>query len=858
MVHFFRLMLGLALVMFALAARAQTTVTLLTGWNLLGNGSTAKIDVAAPALFGDASRVTSVWKWLTASNRWAFYSPALDSAALSNFAAGKGYDVLSTVTGGEGFWVHASTPFSVQLPDTPPVLAATLFASLPAGWNLIATGETQVPADLDVTSLWAWDNWQSGWYFHSPRLNAGTELTTYIQHQGYLDFNAANKKLGPGEGFWIKKPEPWSLRPASEAGLTAYFQEAFGPASKSYLNTPWVGGVMTTVGTPSAVADTAAAVFSGTTLQEAGVDEADLIKSDGVHVFGLERTSTSGGTSNVLLRQQLNALAVDAALVPVDSLRLPFAGNVRSTGLYLDSTRQQLVAVGEAAMSWGIYDAWFAPQSWAQGATEVLLVDTSSTTQMKTRRTLHLSGQLIGSRRIGSTLYLVLRSYPTVVGLDTTWHTEKTASNQAVVSKLQAAQLLPTLSIDGGAAQPLVDAASCFTQEQNSFKSADVVTIVGIDLAAATHSHAARCFTGGTEAFYMSDRSLYLATTRNTYTYKGMYPVYAAQTSTDIHKFALSGVSIDYRGSGNVTGHLGFDQNRKSFRMGEYDGALRVITQTASTWGGWLAVPLAVSDPAGTVSATLVPPVVADSPGHLSILQESDGTLKRVGELPNAQRPAPLGKPGEQLYASRFIGARGYLVTYRLTDPLYVLDLSQPSDPKIAGELQVSGYSDYLFPLTENLLLGVGKEAISDGTSGDGRFAWYQGVKLSLIDVADPTHPREAARSLVGKRGTDATVLHDHHGIALQTLGGVVRVSLPVSLHDSPPYLATGAASDYFKFTRTELQKFEINLSGQSLVERPPLGSKLAGERSISSDRSLLWNNQVHYYQDGVWRSGVW
>ena len=205
-----------------------------------------------------------------------------------------------------------------------------------------------------------------------------------------------------------------------------------------------------------------------------------------------------------------------------------------------------------------------------------------------------------------------------------------------------------------------------------------------------------------------------------------------------------------------------------------------------------------------------------------------------------------------------FIGARGYLVTYRLTDPLYVLDLSQPSDPKIAGELQVSGYSDYLFPLTENLLLGVGKEAISDGTSGDGRFAWYQGVKLSLIDVADPTHPREAARSLVGKRGTDATVLHDHHGIALQTLGGVVRVSLPVSLHDSPPYLATGAASDYFKFTRTELQKFEINLSGQSLVERPPLGSKLAGERSISSDRSLLWNNQVHYYQDGVWRSGVW
>ena len=842
MVHFFRLMVWLALGVFALGAKAQTTVSLLTGWNLLGNGSTGKIDVAAPALFGDASRVASVWKWLPASNRWAFYSPALDGPGLSAFAASKGYDVLGTVVGGEGFWVHASTPFSVQLPDTPPMLTATLFASLPVGWNLIATGETKAPADMDVTTLWAWDNWQAGWYFHSPRLNAGTELATYIHSQGYLDFNAANRKLMPGEGFWVKKPEPWSLRPASEAGLTAYFQEAFGPAaSKSYLNTPWIGAVLTSTATPGAVADTASAVFSGTTLQEAGVDEADLIKSDGVHVFGLERTPTSAGTSNVLQRQRLNAQATDAALVPVDSLKLPFSGNVRSTGIYLDPARQQLVAVGESAMSWGIYDAWFAPQSWAQGATEVLLVDTSSPIQMKLRRTLHLSGQLIGSRRIGATLYLVLRSYPTVVGLDAAWPVEKTAVNQAVVNKMQAAQLLPTLSIDGGAAQPLVDAASCFTQEQNSFKSADVVTLVGIDLAAASHSHAARCFTGGTEAFYMSDRSLYLATTRNTYTYNGMYPVYAAQSSTDIHKFALNGVAIDYRGSGNVTGHLGFDQNRKSFRMGEYDGALRVITQTAPTWSGWLAVPVAT-----------------DSPGHLSILQESDGTLKRVGELPNTQRPAPLGKPGEQLYASRFIGTRGYLVTYRLTDPLYVLDLSQPSDPKIAGELQVSGYSDYLFPLTENLLLGVGKEAVSDGTSGDGRFAWYQGVKLSLIDITDPTRPREAARSLAGKRGTDATVLHDHHGIALQTLGGVVRVSLPVSLHDTPPYLATGAASDYFKFTRTELQKFEINLSVQNLSERTPLTSKLTDQRDISSDRSLLWNNQVHYYQNGVWRSGLW
>jgi hypothetical protein len=656
-----------------------------------------------------------------------------------------------------------------------------------------------------------------------------------------------------------------SLTSATDATLTANFREALGPTSKLYLAGDNVPIPPVTV---SASETTSAAVFSGTTLQEIGVDEADLIKSDGAYVFSLEQATANDYARNVLRRQRLDEAATDAALVPVDSLKIPFSADVHGSGLYLDSEHLQLAAVGEGATGWGIYNAWFSPQSWGQGVTEVSLIDTTSPRQMQTRRKLRMTGQLIGSRRLGSTLYLVMRSYPQVAGLDPWWPTDKTAANQAVIDSLQASQLLPTLSIDGGATQPLVQASSCFTQENNATKSADIITIVGIDLASITHRHAARCFTGGTEAFYMSDKSLYLATTRTAYTYSGAFPVYSTQTTTDIHKFALDGLDIAYRGSGSVTGHLGFDQNRKSFRMGEYNDALRVITQTATTWGGWVALPvIAVSTPATTPATTIAPGTTAltattslpaESPGHLTILQESAGTLVVVGELPNAARPGPLGKPGEQLYASRFIRTRGYLVTYRLTDPFYVLDLSDPTDPKIASELQVSGYSDYLFPVTDNLLLGVGKEAIADGSAGDGRFAWYQGVKLALIDVSDPAHPRETARSVIGRRGTDATVLHDHHGIALQTVGDTVRVSLPVSLSETPSPWATGAVYDYFQFTRTELQKFEINLSGQSLSALPALASNLTGQRDISSDRSLLWNNQVHYYQNSTWRSALW
>ncbi len=101
-------------------------------------------------------------------------------------------------------------------------------------------------------------------------------------------------------------------------------------------------------------------------------------------------------------------------------------------------------------------------------------------------------------------------------------------------------------------------------------------------------------------------------------------------------------------------------------------------------------------------------------------------------------------------------------------------------------------------------------------------------------------------------------MLHDHHGIALQTAGNNVRVGLPVSLNDTTPSYSTGAANDYFQFTRTELQKFEIDVLAKTLTPRTALASTLPNQRDTSDDRALLWNDQVHYYQNGIWRSGGW
>ena len=659
----------------------------------------------------------------------------------------------------------------------------------------------------------------------------------------------------------------WSLKATNANELKTYFEKAVPAADKIQIIPP----ALPTVGVPVSSAPGAtntststAATPSQTTLQEAGVDEADLVKADATYVYSIDPLPNNAGRL-LLNRQKLSTNSSSPNLTPSDSFKLEFSKGVDGTSLYLDADRNQIAAIGTQSAGWtyGITTAknWFVPTSWRNGVTEILLVNAPASGNLKQTRQIKLGGHLIGSRRIGATLYMVLRSYPQAINADS--------------SAVKATDYLPAIIVDGAAEQPLVDPASCLLQTGNVSASADVITLVAIGLATDKHSRAARCFTGGTEAFYMSEQSVYLATTRTSYSMSGTVPFYAASTSIDIHKFALQGLNMAYRGSGNVKGHLGFDQNRKSFRMGEFNDSLQVITETRTNWflpvilpmpvaipitGGAPIPPIASTTPVAPITP-IAPTITTDnieSPGKLSVLQEKQGTLSLVGELPNAKRPEPLGKPGERLYASRFLGNKGYLVTYRLTDPLYVLDLADPTDPKIAGSLEVSGYSDYLFPLNDSLLLGVGKDAAADGSQGDGRMAWYQGVKVALIDISQPSKPVEADRLIIGKRGTDATVLQDHHGIAIQIANGQAKVAMPVKVHQTSSAYMNGGPSDYYGFTRNETAKFEINLSQKKITTKTSLPSSMKSERWIANDRALIFMDQVHYYQDGVWVSGSW
>lgn len=220
------------------------TPILTAGWNLLGNGLAAPIDVAArfgtnaAPLPGITSNIKTIWKWIPATAKWAFYSPALPDGGLS-YAASKGYDFLTTLNPGEGYWVNSSA--SITLSPRSGSAAATVATGLPNGWSLLAVGgEAMTPAALDKAlpggqlnglatwcttatcflssgnlpatasykTLWTWSAAQSSWRFYAPALAAQGQaaLDSYTQSKGYQTFDTQEKIwLAPGEGFWINR-----------------------------------------------------------------------------------------------------------------------------------------------------------------------------------------------------------------------------------------------------------------------------------------------------------------------------------------------------------------------------------------------------------------------------------------------------------------------------------------------------------------------------------------------------------------------------------------------------------------------------------------------------------------------------
>jgi len=189
---------------------------------------------------------------------------------------------------------------------------------------------------------------------------------------------------------------------------------------------------------------------------------------------------------------------------------------------------------------------------------------------------------------------------------------------------------------------------------------------------------------------------------------------------TAIYRFAIRNGEIRFSSNGEVTGHL-----LNQFSMDESGGDLRVATtvQGYGTSGSY-------------------------EYNNVFIL---DSGMKTVGSLKYIA-------PDEKIYSTRFLGDRLYMVTFKRIDPLFVIDLSDPTNPGILGKLKIPGYSDYLHPYDQDHIIGVGKETESNEWGG----VSTSGLKLALFDVSDVNHPSEVDHVEIGDAGSDSEALRDH------------------------------------------------------------------------------------------------
>ena len=628
--------------------------------------------------------------------------------------------------------------------------------------------------------------------------------------------------------------------------------------------------------------------FSDTNVQEAGVDESDRVKIDGNVMFALERPSSQHiGIFPVQLEVDISDAASDSIMPfaePQETLsayrlakensetlsRMKLElGNQRPEGMYLHKNGGKRDLVLLSKQSFNAWESWGNTMAFSGLRTRVTWIDASDETNLSIDRTLDVDGQLISSRKINNRLIFVTRHHPQVPGIQVPYNAEVAESNRAKIEAADINSMLPQYVLDIGGnttTGPVVTDNRCYKNEvvkpgdnDNAdidgadaispyYVNPSIISIITVDLNDQSTKINNTCFVGDTETMYVSTQALYLATTQYDYNFgsdslsRPFITYYPPEITTEIHKFSFSdGGSPQFRGTGSVSGHLGWYPDRKPFRMSEKDNNLRVVTFDENRSG---------------------------SPVTLNILAEGDGaSMNTLSTLPNDNRPAPIGKPGENLYASRFIGDRAYLVTFRVTDPLYVLDVSDPYDPLIAGELELPGYSDYLHPVSDTLLVGVGKDAVADDGSGwgDGRGAWFQGVKLALFDVSDSSNPFVADSKVIGKRGTDTPALYSHHSFAwlAQGDGRNARMAMPLSLHDGEK--SGSGPSAWATWKSNGILTMEVDVAANAFVDVPDwtFESTAAGHSfspvSLENDRAVIGaDGGLYVIHNGSLQYGLW
>ncbi|MFL0810932.1 MAG: beta-propeller domain-containing protein [Agarilytica sp.] len=561
--------------------------------------------------------------------------------------------------------------------------------------------------------------------------------------------------------------------------------------------------------------------FSETNTHVAGVDEADYIKYDGQYLY---QSTNREQIDDVIYPARIRILEStpdSASIEEITSIRVEEDSYWNPVDeLYLVEGESATSALVSLQSAWNTYSVG--------GPLTTLVADYITTTEESIKlnnydlsnpkapelySTIEIDGYLVDSRKIGNTLFLVSRFSPDIPHVRFYVSEEEAKENESHIAALTLDDLLPKIRIND-TEENLVNANDCLipltADATRGYPS--LTTIVSIDLESMS-LNSANCLNSKVQGIYANASSLYVG--------GSSYSNWSSFNSfTVFHKFELAD-QLTYRSTGIAPGTLGWRD--AAFRMSEFDGSFRVVTSERDN-------------------------LSRDWVHRLSIFQDNPTTdqMEIVAQLPNESAPTAIGKPGEDIYAVRFVQERAYIVTFQRIDPLYVLDLSNPAEPSIEGELELPGFSTYLHPVDDNYLLGIGQDA-----DGDGR---VNGVQVNLFDIGDINNPALISNETFGGRGTWSPALNDLRAISfLRTSQDQLRFSFPISLYEE---------GSTYQWQDDALHLFEINGLETGEASLSTIGKMVAEENSTERswpwysgvDRSVLDGDAV-YYAHGNW---VW
>jgi uncharacterized secreted protein with C-terminal beta-propeller domain len=458
--------------------------------------------------------------------------------------------------------------------------------------------------------------------------------------------------------------------------------------------------------------------FSTTNVQEVGIDEPDLVKTDGSRILVI----ANGSFHVVDLKGAKPALVgtVELADDEFQPTEILVSGNRVLVFGTANAFRRGLPM--PTARSAGIASD-IAP-SGLQNATIVEL-DLSQPASPRVVKRLEVEGNYVTARQVGDVARVVVRSYPQELAFvypqNQSGEARAKELNQQTVRESTLENWLPLFRLEDPSGNELQSGqlAKCTNVAlPTEFAGFGTLSVLTFDLSNSIGNGDAVSILSNGDTVYASDENLYVATTSyvepEQQTEKASF---AAEYSTSIHSFDIKGDDpASYTASGTVPGHL-----LNQFSMSEHDDHLRAATTNGSPWA------------AGTDSS-------------ITVLERDGDRLVRVGQV------SGMGK-GERIYSVRYVGATAYVVTFRQTDPFYTVDLSNPAAPRVVGELKIPGYSGYLHPIGDHHVLGIGQDATDQGR--------VTGTKVTLFDVTDLANPTEVATWKQANSNTQAE--YDHH-----------------------------------------------------------------------------------------------